>query len=179
MKRKHDLKITTISTWLWVWQLSYCWDKFIFDFRVTFFSKFWQYIFKFGQYSKSWKLHQFHPDGDSWDIIGNILDHLLNLSPTLYLDTWHKVKHNFWKPNSESKNMVTEVFAHFCACVRRVCNWTIHLSCQLCYLPCISYITYSSLYVYPTLHITPARGKPTNVNKHKIYLSCWFLLLYM
>ena len=93
--------------------------------------------------SMSWKWHQFHPDGDSRDIIGNILDHLLNLFRTSrYM--MYKVKHRDTIPLLENQIQKMKIWGSaslWCVCV---CNWTIHVSRQLCYLHCISYITYLS-----------------------------------
>ena len=129
---------------LW-WQLRHYWDKYIFKFREIHHEILTNIFYKFYKYwSKSWKLHQFHPDGDSWDIIGNILGHLLNLSPTVsrYM-TQGKTSGSTIFENLTPKMKIwrRRFFLHFCACVR-VCNWTIHLSSQLCYLRCISCITY-------------------------------------
>ena len=141
---------------LW-WQLRHYWDKYIFKFREIHHEILTNIFYKFYKYwSKSWKLHQFHPDGDSWDIIGNILGHLLNLSPTVsrYMT---QGKTSGSKSNSNHENMTTEVFCifvHVYACVIGL------YTCQA------NYVIFA---VYPVLHISSTHREPTNVIFHHIH----------
>ena len=111
-------------------------------------------------WSKSWKLHQFHPDGDSWDIIGNILGHLLNLSPTVsrYMTqgktSGSTIFENLIPIMKMWRRMFFCIFVHVYACVIGL------YTCQA------NYVIFA---VYPVLHISSTHREPTNVIFHHIH----------
>ena len=115
-----------------------------------------------------WKLHQFHPDADSWHIFGNILDHLLNLSGTSQNLT--KVKHQEKIPLFENLESIPKIwwqrfFLHVCDAYAYVIGlYTCHGN----------YVIFT---VYPTLHIYPVYSKPTNVISHHILNKSFLLSL--
>ena len=111
-------------------------------------------------WSKSWKLHQFHPDGDSWDIIGNILGHLLNLSATVsrYMIQGKTSRYTVFENIIQKMKIWRRRF--FCIFVRVYASVIGRYTCHA------NYVIFA---VYPALHISSAHREPTIVIFHHIH----------